>query len=138
MNKDFVTPGLHLLIDFWGGEYSQDIKKIETALRLAAEACGATVLDVQLHSFGEKAGITGVAVLAESHISIHTWPEIDYIALDVFVCGSCDAYKAVDVLMKLFMPKKHQISEHRRGLLAAEVFTTVCTQQGYSTGCEDN
>jgi S-adenosylmethionine decarboxylase len=111
----FVAPGLHLLIDFWDAKHLQDVAHIENALRKAAAACGATVLGIHLHSFGEGAGITGVAVLAESHISIHTWPEIDYIALDVFMCGAADPHKAVPVLRDCFEPEKMRITEHSRG-----------------------
>ncbi|HEY8189157.1 MAG TPA: adenosylmethionine decarboxylase, partial [Micavibrio sp.] len=85
------------------------------ALRKSAEACGATVLDITLHSFGEGAGITGVAVLSESHISIHTWPEIGFAALDVFMCGTCDPRKAVPVLQEFFKPGETVVSECRRG-----------------------
>lgn len=112
----FVNPGLHLLIDFWDAKHLQDDAVIERAMRDAAAACGATVLEIKLHSFGEDAGITGVAILAESHISIHTWPEINYIALDVFVCGTCDPRQALAVLRSAFEPKKEKVLEHKRGL----------------------
>ncbi len=113
---DFVAPGMHLLIDFWGCANMQDEHGIGQALRRAAADAGATVLDVHLHSFGEQSGITGVATLAESHISIHTWPEIDYVALDVFVCGSCNAYKALDALVDYFQPARQQLTAHERGV----------------------
>ena len=113
--SNFVAPGLHLLIDFWGAKHLQDKAHIRKALKKAAEACGATVLKIVLHSFGEGAGITGVAVLAESHISIHTWPEINYIALDVFMCGSCDPHRSVPTLREFFQPQKIKITEHYRG-----------------------
>lgn len=112
---DFVAPGLHLLVDFWDAEHLQDKTFIEEAMREAAGTCGATVLSVMLHEFGEGAGITGVAILAESHISIHTWPEINYIALDIFMCGNCDPNNAVPILRSYFNPKRVQISEHHRG-----------------------
>jgi S-adenosylmethionine decarboxylase len=115
LSGDYVAPGLHLLIDFWGAKHAQDLKAVEHAMRAAATACGATVLDVMLHSFGPQGGVTGVAILAESHISIHTWPETDYMALDVFVCGNCDAQKAADELVKYFQPARHQVVRHRRG-----------------------
>lgn len=113
--SNFVAPGVHLLIDFWGARHLQDKVFIRKLLKKAADACNAKVLKIVLHSFGEKAGITGVAVLAESHISIHTWPEINYIAMDVFMCGSCDPHKAVDVLCKFFQPEKIRITQHHRG-----------------------
>lgn len=111
----FVAPGLHLLIDFFGAENLQNESGIEKTLRSAADACGATVLEITLHSFGEGAGITGVAVLSESHISIHTWPEIDFAALDVFMCGTCDPRNAVPVLQEFFKPEKTVVTEHQRG-----------------------
>lgn len=111
-----VPPGMHLLLDFWGCRHLRNLQGIGDILRKAAAACGAKVLDVQLHSFGDTAGVTGVAVLAESHISIHTWPEIDYIALDIFVCGGCDGNKAADVLLEYFTPERQNVAVHRRGL----------------------
>jgi S-adenosylmethionine decarboxylase len=111
----FVNPGLHLLIDFWDAKHLQDAAVIERAMRDAATACGATVLEIKLHSFGEDAGITGVAILAESHISIHTWPEINYIALDVFVCGTCDPRQALTVLRSAFEPQRERVQEFQRG-----------------------
>ena len=53
-------------------------------------ATGATILHGHFHHFGPNSGVSGVLVLAESHVSIHTWPERDYAALDIFVCGDCN------------------------------------------------
>ena len=111
----YVAPGLHLLVDFFNAENLQDEALIEKAMREAAQTCGATVLSLHLHSFGEGAGITGVAILSESHISIHTWPETGYIALDIFMCGSCNPHKAVPVLKKYFNPQKVYLVEQLRG-----------------------
>ena len=110
-----INPGTHLLIDFYGAQNLQNIALIEQTMRQAATACGAKVLEIKLHSFGENSGITGVAILAESHISIHTWPEIEYVALDVFVCGSCDPKKSLPIFRSAFLPQKEKISEHQRG-----------------------
>jgi S-adenosylmethionine decarboxylase len=87
-------------------------------LRDSAAAAGATLLHVHLHHFGPNAGLSGVAVLAESHISIHTWPERGYAAIDVFMCGACDPYKAVPVMREAFEPGNVQLSEQKRGILA--------------------
>ncbi|MGE4339644.1 MAG: adenosylmethionine decarboxylase [Pigmentiphaga sp.] len=114
MNKQYA-PGLHLLIDFWGADQPTDLHQVEFLLREAAEACGARVLEVRLHSFGDAGGVTGVAILAESHISLHTWPEHDFIALDIFLCGDRDAAPALKVLKSGLSPKHVNVSEIRRG-----------------------
>jgi len=109
------APGLHLLVDFWGCRGLRDTEGIERVLREAAEASGATVLNVMLHNFGESGGITGVALLAESHISIHTWPETGYAALDLFMCGRCAPREALPVLEAWFSPGSTKVTEHWRG-----------------------
>src|SRR5262245_36856448 len=73
--------GAHLIIDLYGATRLDDIEHIETTLRRCVEAASATLLHIHLHRF-EPNGVSGVAVLAESHISIHTWPEAGYAALD--------------------------------------------------------
>ena len=77
---------------------------VEQALRDAADRAGATLLNVDLHHFSPNGGISGVADLAESHISIHTWPEISYAAVDVFMCGNAQPHKAIEVLQGVFLP----------------------------------
>jgi S-adenosylmethionine decarboxylase len=86
-------------------------------LRKAAEAAQATILHLHVHEFGGEGGVSGVAVLAESHISVHTWPELDYAAFDVFMCGNCYPEKAVAVLEKFFAPRRKEISQKKRGLI---------------------
>lgn len=80
--------GLHLIADLATHERLDDPAFIEAILRDAATAAKVTLLEVRLHHFGEGNGVTGVALLAESHISIHTWPEDDLAAVDIFVCGA--------------------------------------------------
>src|ERR1051325_5025541 len=75
--------GSHLIIDLWEAEGLDDKDRIEKALIDAVKAAGATLLHIHLHAFTEGGGISGVAVLAESHISVHTWPERGYAAFDV-------------------------------------------------------
>ena len=79
--------GTHLLADLFGCDGLDDIARVEAALRAAVTAAGATLLEIRLHGFGAGQGVTGVALLAESHISIHSWPERGYAAADIFLCG---------------------------------------------------
>lgn len=108
--------GTHLLIDLCGASRLDDLETVEAALREAAAVAGATILNVDLHHFQPNGGISGVVVLSESHISIHTWPERDFAALDIFMCGDCNPYKAIPVLKKAFGPSAVNLTEHRRGL----------------------
>lgn len=110
--------GMHLIIDLWQASGLDDIEVVKGALHDAAEAAGATLLNIDLHCFTPNGGITGVAVLAESHISVHTWPECAYAAVDVFMCGDdAEPHKTVEVLRHAFRPRLLTISEHRRGVM---------------------
>ena len=123
-NKDhFITrngltyAGSHLIIDLWEAEGLDDRDRIETALIDAVNAAGATLLHIHLHTFSEGGGISGVAVLAESHISVHTWPEKGYAAFDVFMCGDAEPRKALDVFKRAFNPGRIVVGEHKRGVV---------------------
>jgi S-adenosylmethionine decarboxylase len=109
--------GTHLIVDLWHASRLDDVGVVETALREAAGAAGATLLNIDLHCFTPSGGITGVAVLAESHISIHTWPECAYAAVDVFMCGDAAPHKAIEVLRGAFRPRLLTVAEHRRGVM---------------------
>jgi S-adenosylmethionine decarboxylase len=109
--------GTHLIIDLWDGEHFDDVGVIELALRRAVRAAGATLLHLHLHEFTAGGGVSGVAVLAESHISIHTWPERGYAAIDVFMCGLAEPHKAVPVLRHVFNARRIAICEQMRGLV---------------------
>lgn len=108
--------GGHLLLDMWGARNLTDPAAIEAILIEAAGASGATILHAHVHQFGTGGGVSGVLVLAESHISIHTWPERDFAAIDIFMCGACDPLEAVPVLETGFKPKESKITEQRRGV----------------------
>ena len=107
--------GTHLIVDLWDAARLDDIDAIEAAFREAVTAAGATLLHIHLHHFTPNHGVSGVAVLAESHISIHTWPENGFAAFDVFMCGAADPHRAVDVLRQAFSPGRVEVQEYRRG-----------------------
>ncbi|HWU72431.1 MAG TPA: adenosylmethionine decarboxylase [Sphingomonas sp.] len=79
--------GTHLLADLFDCDHLDDEARIEAALRAAVTAADATLLELKVHGFGTGQGVTGIALLAESHISIHSWPERGYAAVDMFLCG---------------------------------------------------
>jgi S-adenosylmethionine decarboxylase len=119
VEKDGVKfAGTHLLLDFWGASSLTDPALIDRTLRDAAEAARATILHSHFHHFGPDGGVSGVLVLAESHISIHTWPERDFAAIDIFMCGACNPYDSLPLLKAAFRPESILLSEQRRGLIA--------------------
>jgi S-adenosylmethionine decarboxylase len=109
--------GMHLLVDLWEAHNLCDPAHIDAYLKRAALAAGATILHSHFHHFSPNGGVSGVLVLAESHISIHTWPERDFAAVDIFMCGECDPHLSVPVLREAFRPGRVELSEQRRGLL---------------------
>ena len=107
--------GTHLIIDLHGASGLDDLALMERTLREAVRECGATLLHIHLHHFTPNGGISGVAVLAESHISVHTWPERAYGAFDVFMCGDAEPIRSVAVLERAFRPSRVDLHEHLRG-----------------------
>lgn len=107
--------GTHLIVDLYDAQKLDDIDHIEAALRDCVAASGATLLHIHLHHFEPNGGVSGVAVLAESHISIHSWPENSYAALDVFMCGEAEPEACVPVLREAFKPSRIAVSEILRG-----------------------
>jgi S-adenosylmethionine decarboxylase len=106
--------GVHLIVDLHGADRLDDIEHIEATLRRCVSEARATLLHIHLHHF-QPNGVSGVAVLAESHISIHTWPEAGYAALDVFMCGSADPDACIPVLREAFSAKRVGVNELLRG-----------------------
>ena len=107
--------GTHLLVDLFGARRLDDLAHIEKTLRRCIEVAGATLLHIHLHHFTPNGGVSGVAVLSESHISIHSWPEADYAALDIFMCGDARPELAVPVLREAFDADQVVVKEHLRG-----------------------
>jgi S-adenosylmethionine decarboxylase len=107
--------GTHLILDVWNAERLDDQDHIEATLRRIVEKAKATLLHIHLHRFTPNGGISGVAVLAESHISVHTWPERAYAAFDVFMCGDAVPHVAIEELREAFSAERVEVVEHRRG-----------------------
>lgn len=111
--------GQHLLVDLFDAQRLDDVGHVERAMRDAVEAIGATLLALDLHHFGGEGGVTGVATLAESHLSIHTWPERGFAAIDVFVCGELKPTPALNVFRRAFEPGEIHARTVARGQLEA-------------------
>ena len=109
-----VFAGTHLIIEVVNGHGLDDEDRIQQAFRDCVDTCGATLLHIHTHKFSPQ-GVSGVAVLAESHISVHTWPEIGYGAFDVFMCGEARPWLAVDVLKAAFGTPDVRVRELKRG-----------------------
>lgn len=121
--------GEHLLLDLYGVAPAllRDAHALEAALREAADALGATILHAHLHHFdslraaardGEPGGVTGVLLLAESHLSIHTWPEHGFAAVDAFMCGTGTTHGARAVFERALAPRRIDVRVMPRGGLS--------------------
>lgn len=112
--------GRHILLELEECHFKilNDLKVVEETLLEAARIAKATIIESRFHSFSPL-GISGVVVIAESHFTIHTWPEFDYAAVDIFTCGKqLEPKRATDFLIRSFGSKKPAIVEIKRGLLS--------------------
>ena len=109
--------GTHLLADFYGVApgHLTDCVQIDALLRAGARAAGARILHSHFHSFGEAMGVTGVVLLAESHISIHTWPEFGFAAADIFMCGQAQPKLALELIEAALGPASSIVQTIARG-----------------------
>ena len=111
--------GIHLLLELkdCNPKLLDDLDYIRNAMRLAADDLGVHVVGESFHRFSPQ-GVTGILSIAESHISIHTWPEYGYAAADVFTCGSAMMpARAARMLAELLESKCQDVTEVRRGML---------------------
>ncbi len=111
--------GVHLLADLHGISPGllTDAARIDTLLREAALAAGARILHSHFHTFGPGMGVTGVLLLAESHISIHTWPEVGFAAADIFMCGAALPQRALALIEASLRPASRSVRTVERGQL---------------------
>ncbi len=111
-----VELGRHLIIEFQGcdPEKLTRAEEVEKILLEAARSSELTIMEVKTHFFNP--GATSMVIIGESHLSIHTWPEYGYAAVDIFVCGGKDPWKACKVMVEALRPKRVKALEIKRGL----------------------
>ena len=134
--------GRHLLVELHGC-HPDSLKKVDVVKDIlvgAARACGATIVDVAFHEFNPF-GVSGVVVIAESHLSIHTWPEYRYAAVDIFTCGDViKPERAAAYVASRFRCKNPSILEMKRGLIpgvAGKVAHKVSTTEGFPDAAQE-
>ena len=118
-NKEVPPSGRHMIVDLWGELDSLPFWNMDEAARIlknAARLAGATVLTERWHHFGDGHGYTGVIVLSESHISVHTWPEDGFAALDVFMCGESYPIKTLTPILEFYKATDHAVTMFDRGI----------------------
>jgi len=119
--------GKHILAEYYNCDTTvlNSSELLEKSMKEAVRASGATIIDSTFHTFSPH-GVSGVIVIAESHMAIHTWPEYGYAAVDFFTCGDgVDTWKAFDYMNKLLKPVKQSTKELKRGLLGQELENRV-------------
>ena len=107
--------GRHVILEMWGCQNLESVDTAERALREMVVALDVNLLDLRVYPFS-PVGVTGIAIVSESHLVIHTWPEYGYAAVDLFTCGAVrDPQDAVNVLRRLFKPDRIGVMEINRG-----------------------
>jgi len=112
------TLGRHMIVDITGDINSLPFWNMDHSAALLKEAvleAGATIINERWHHFGAGCGYTGIIVLAESHLSIHTWPEKGFAAIDVFMCGDCNPQDTLKKIVDTFSPIVYTINVLDRG-----------------------
>jgi S-adenosylmethionine decarboxylase len=113
------TISRHVLAELYGcnGSLIEDVDAIRQRMLAAAEVIGATVVGEVFHHFSPQ-GVSGVVVIAESHLSVHTWPESSYVAVDIFTCGNLDPVPGISFLARQLGARQYRMQEILRGLSA--------------------
>ena len=114
--------GQHVLAEFFECDPNvlNSISKVEKYMIDAALECGATIVQKCFHMFNPY-GVSGVVIISESHLAIHTWPELGYAAVDLFTCGSsCDPMVAYEFLKKKFNSRSANYTELKRGIIDSD------------------
>lgn len=117
--------GRHLIIELFDAQNLNDAALLDSALRETVEAIDGTLLDCRVVQFPVH-GVTGVAIISESHVAVHTWPEYGYAAVDIFTCNmDVDMQPGIDVMKKYFAPGRIDVQQVKRGILPDAVLTTA-------------
>ena len=115
--------GRHVLAEIYGctEDILNDIQQVEKIMVKAALAAGAEIREVAFHKFSPQ-GVSGVVVISESHLAIHTWPELGYAAVDVFTCGdTVDPWVSCNYIKQEFSAQRMEAKEVKRGVFDKEV-----------------
>ena len=121
-NTNEIHLGRHVLAEFFECDPNtlNSIDKVEKYMMEAALECGATIVQKCFHMFNPY-GVSGVVIISESHLAIHTWPELGYAAVDLFTCGpKCDPKVAYEFLKKKFSSKNANFTELKRGIISRD------------------
>jgi S-adenosylmethionine decarboxylase len=114
--------GRHVLAEMYGCEFGalNDVERVRQTMVDAALAAGAEVREAAFHKFSPQ-GVSGVVVISESHLAVHTWPELGYAAVDVFTCGErVDPWDACEYIISRFKADHYTATEMRRGIFERE------------------
>ena len=117
--KTQIHLGQHVLAEFFECDPNilNNVDMVEKLMMEAALECGATIVQKCFHMFSPY-GVSGVVIIAESHLAIHTWPELGYAAVDLFTCGDkCDPKVSYNYLRKKFNSKNASYTELKRGII---------------------
>src|SRR5690349_21132524 len=107
--------GRHIILEMWGCQNLDSVETAERALRDMVQALDVNLLDLKVYPFS-PVGVTGMAIVSESHLVIHTWPEYGYAAVDVFTCGAPrDPQDAIGVLRRHYQPERIGVMQINRG-----------------------
>jgi S-adenosylmethionine decarboxylase proenzyme len=123
---ELKTYGRHILVEFFGCDEAilDNVSRVEEVMRAAVKASGATEVGCVFHKF-QPQGTSGVIVLSESHISIHTWPGDGYASVDFYTCGDCDPHAGVDILLEGFNGTSYELLFVERGQEGKKTSMTV-------------
>ncbi len=125
--KKQIHLGQHVLAEFFECDPNilNNVELVEKLMLNAALECGATIVQKCFHMFNPY-GVSGVVIIAESHLAIHTWPELGYAAVDLFTCGDkCDPKVSYEYLKKMFNSQNASFTELQRGIIDEKTFKVV-------------